>query len=228
MRNVSKLCLVFLLLLSSSSFAGQAELQFNTAGYERIQVLINGRLLNHSPVTNLSVRERPGMHRLKVRVFNRRGMLRQELYEKLHIRPHTRNQFIVESHPYKGSRLVRLSKPIESDRPVLRMPEPHRRYKPRLTLISDEAYFRLKDSMSLQRSDRDLLRTAKKELHHRLVYAGDVEELLYLFHFECSRLAFAKWAYRRVIDPENYERVYPVFRREESILQLKHYLRKRY
>lgn len=228
MKNGFKLCLLFFFLLSGAALAGQAELQFHTSGQERIQLLINGRLVNRSPATLIRIRERPGMHRLTIRVFNRRGFFKQELHEKVRIRPHSSSQFMVESHPYKGSRLLKLSSPVVRERAVRRLPpEVRRPYPPRPIPISDEAYLRLRDSMSRRQSDRTRLITARNGLSHQLLYARDVEDLLYLFRLESSRLTFAQWAYERVIDPENYERVYPALK-ETSILQLEHHLRQRY
>lgn len=213
--------------ISTAALAKGAELRFQSASHERIQLIINGRLVNKYPAEEVYVQERPGRHRIKLRVFNRVGRLKLEHYDQIHVRPHTKNGFVLESHPYHGSRLLQLNYTPIHERPVLRNPKAPKPYKPRLTIISDEDFFRLKDVLSLQATDRARMKVAQKRLRHQQLYARDIEELLYLFDYENSRLAFATWTYSRVVDPENYEEVYPAFRYEASIIQLQNRLRHR-
>lgn len=228
MKPLHLLCFITLLFFATDALAKKAELRFRAAGNERIQLIMNGRLINRIPAEEIHVQERPGVHRVLVRVYSRRGRLKFEHQEQLHVRPHSMNAFVLESHPYRGSRLLKLHEVVAPERPVLRKPKAPARYNPGTSLIEDEAFFRLKDALERQPTDEARMKVARKGLKHRLLYAGDVEELLYLFRFEGSRLAFASWAYDRVIDPENYEEVYKAFRSDASIIQLRNYLRHKY
>lgn len=227
MKIFSILCLPILLFFATDGFSKKAELRFRTAGYERIQLIINGRLVNRQPAEEIHLLERPGRHQVKIRVFTRRGRLKFEHHDQLHIRPHTTNGFVLESDSYRGSRLLKIQPAARPNRPVLRKPGGTIHSKPHAPLLRDEEFFRIKDAVSLRSSDKARLRVARKELHNRLLYSKDVEEILYLFRFENSRLSFAQWAYSRVIDPENYDEVYKAFRYEASIIQLRNHLRLR-
>ncbi len=226
MKKFSIFCLTALLLFATAAMAKQTELRFRAAGKERIQVVLDGKLINRVPAEEIYIKERPGLHKVAVRVYNRRGRLKLEHFEQLHIRPHSKNDFVLESDPYKGSRLLKLVYDNRPERPVLRS---HKKavpaYRPRITTINDEEFFRLKDAINFQPSDEARLQVAMEGLREQQLYAKDVEELLYLFRFESSRLAFAKWAFGRVKDSENYEEVYKAFRYKASIVELEHYLR---
>lgn len=227
MKTLSILCLPIFLLFTTGAFAKKAELRFRAANYERIQLIINGRLVNRQPAEEIHILERPGRHRVKIRVFSRRGRLKFEHYDQLHVRPHTTNGFILEADPYRGSRLLKVQPAIPPNRPVLRNPKKPAYLNPSARILQDEEFFRVKDEISLRSSDKSRLAVARKELRHNLLYAKDVEEILHLFRFENSRLSFAQWAYERVIDPENYEEVYKAFRNEASVKQLQNYIRYR-
>jgi hypothetical protein len=220
--------LFFTSFFVSAAVAKQAELHFRAASHERIQLIMNGRLINRLPAEEIYIKEHPGLHKVVLRVFNRRGRLKFEHFEQLHIRPHTKNGFMLEAHPYKGSRLLRKVYAAKPGRPVLRKHKAANHYRSPLATISDEEFFSLKDVLSLQSTDKARLQVAKKSLQQRQLYAKDVEELLHIFRFEGSRLEFAKWAFDRVKDPENYEEVYGAFRYETTIIQLENYLRQKH
>lgn len=225
MKKISILCLSILLLFATDGFSKKAELRFRTPGYDRIQLIINGRLVNRQPAEEIHILERPGRHRINIRVFTRRGRLKFEHHDQLHIRPHSTNGFVLAPDPYRGSRLLKTRLEATTNSPVIRKSSGPSHSRPRARLLQDEAFFSIKDEISLRSSDKARLKVARKELHNSLLYSKDVEELLYLFRFENSRLSFARWAYERVIDPENYDEVYKAFRYEASIIQLRNQLR---
>ncbi|MCI5058803.1 MAG: DUF4476 domain-containing protein [Flavobacteriales bacterium] len=72
--------------------------------------------------------------------------------------------------------------------------------------------------------DRDRLRIAQQGLNGRNVTAAEVSDLMNCFNFESTRLKFAKYAYGRTLDPENYYLVNNSFRFSSSIDRLHHFI----
>lgn len=69
--------------------------------------------------------------------------------------------------------------------------------------------------------------TAKTTANNRCFTAEQVKQLMDLFHFEDSRLDFAKFAYDRTHDIGNYHKVKEAFRFESSVEELDKYIRSR-
>jgi hypothetical protein len=69
------------------------------------------------------------------------------------------------------------------------------------------------------------LSTAKEIAAANCLYAGQVAEICRLFGFENTKLDFAKYAYRRCIDPQNYFKVNNVFDFDASKTELSNYIR---
>jgi len=64
------------------------------------------------------------------------------------------------------------------------------------------------------------LSTAKEIANANCLYAGQIAEICKLFGFENTKLTFAKHAYRRCIDPQNYFKVNSVFDFDASKTEL--------
>lgn len=64
------------------------------------------------------------------------------------------------------------------------------------------------------------LSTAKEIAGANCLYAGQVAEICKLFGFEETKLTFAKYAYKRCIDPQNYFKVNNVFDFDASKTEL--------
>ena len=69
------------------------------------------------------------------------------------------------------------------------------------------------------------LSTAKEIAGANCLYAGQIAEFCKLFGFESTKLDFAKYAYRRCIDPQNYFKVNNVFDFDASKTELSNYIR---
>lgn len=67
------------------------------------------------------------------------------------------------------------------------------------------------------------LSTAKEIAGSNCLYAAQVAEICRLFGFENTKLDFAKYAYRRCIDPQNYFKVNNVFDFDASKTELSKY-----
>jgi hypothetical protein len=68
------------------------------------------------------------------------------------------------------------------------------------------------------------LSTAKEIAGSNCLYASQVAEFCKLFSFENSKLDFAKYAYKRCIDPQNYFKVNNVFDFDASKKELSKYI----
>ncbi|MBX3101265.1 MAG: DUF4476 domain-containing protein [Bacteroidetes bacterium] len=68
------------------------------------------------------------------------------------------------------------------------------------------------------------LSVAKQVLNSNCLFSQDIAAICKLFDFEATRLDFAKYAYGRTFDPENYFVVNDVFDFESSITDLTNYI----
>jgi len=69
------------------------------------------------------------------------------------------------------------------------------------------------------------LSTAKEIAAANCLYAAQVAEICKLFGFENTKLTFAKYAYKRCIDPQNYFKVNNVFDFDASKTELSSFIR---
>ena len=79
--------------------------------------------------------------------------------------------------------------------------------------------------MEMTRGDMRRYELAKEAIKGRAVYAEDVAAIMMRLEFEDHRLAFAKRAYRRTIDTENYRLVFDQLHFGSSKHELRDYIR---
>ncbi len=91
---------------------------------------------------------------------------------------------------------------------------------PVVPLIGDAELARLQAAIRAQGFEENRLSIARQGIRSYTLLAADVRDLLELFRFEDTRLAFAKIAYARTTDPENYFVVNDAFRFSSSVLEL--------
>jgi hypothetical protein len=72
--------------------------------------------------------------------------------------------------------------------------------------------------------ESDKLRIAKRGINGRELSANEVSEIMNCFSFESTRLKFAKFAYNRTFDQENYFMVNNAFNFSSSIDELYNYI----
>lgn len=228
MKKIIFLPLAICIFLVQDALAAPAEAVFSTSFKDRIQVVIDGQLVNRTPARNVYIKGRPGMHRVNIHVFNRWGRLKFTHTDRIHFHPHSQHQYLLKIDPFRGSHLIQNTRP---QAPVYsrRKSPPPREYPrhSRLRLLSDHDFFLLQDRMKDQRDDQNRMSIAKRALKNNLLSAEDVKELIYLFRFEDSRLAFAKMAYAHTSDPENYSLVFEAFRHPSSVQHLEAFIRRR-
>ena len=231
MKKMIFLPIAICIFLIQNVLAAPAEAVFSTTFKEKIQVVVDGQIVNRYPERNVYIIGRPGMHSVQIHVFNQWGRIKFTHHDRIHFHPHSQHQFLLEVDPYRGSRLIHL-KNSHTPQYRRRLPQaPPAPYYPRhapLKLMSDNDYFLLQERLSSQPNDQKRMMLAKRALKNSLITSEDVKELLYLFNFEDSRLAFAKLAYARTSDPENFSLVYEAFQHPSSIRQLEAFIQSRH
>jgi hypothetical protein len=73
-----------------------------------------------------------------------------------------------------------------------------------VSVIPDELFFQLKSSVKNEAFDSGKIELLETTLRHHTFNCHQIKELMTLLSFDSGRLEFAKAAYTRVVDPENY------------------------
>lgn len=228
MKRIYIFPLAVLLMLSTQLYASHAEAIFSASERNYIQVIMNGRLVNEIPAQQVFVQDRPGRHGVEIKVFNQWGRLQFIHKDRIMVKPNSRNNFILQVYPYHHVKLIQQGKAIIPARVSPKAPKPMRSYRPLIARLSTQEFRSLQHQLLYLPTDRQRMALAKKSLHGRQLYAEDVKELLYHFDYESSRLSFAKFAFRRVIDPQHYNSVYDAFQYPSTLFKLEDFMARTY
>jgi hypothetical protein len=90
--------------------------------------------------------------------------------------------------------------------------------------MSDQGFAAAMQSIQSKDFEDTKLSVAKQVLNSNCLMSADIAKICRLFDFEATRLDFAKYAYGRTFDPENYFVVNDVFDFESSISDLTNYI----
>jgi hypothetical protein len=90
--------------------------------------------------------------------------------------------------------------------------------------MSDRMFLSAKDAIRKESFDKDKLAVAKQIMSNNTLYSGQVKEMLQLFSFDDSKLDFAKYAYARTADRNNYFVVYDAFSFRKNKEELMSYI----
>ena len=90
--------------------------------------------------------------------------------------------------------------------------------------IPQENFMQLKASMISKSFESSRFEIAKQALAYNFFTSAQIAELTSLFSFESTRLDFAKLAYLRTVDRQNYFLINNVFSFESSIGELNQYI----
>ena len=82
-----------------------------------------------------------------------------------------------------------------------------------------------KRTIEIQRFDEDRLRVARQIFRENVMISAQVREIMELFRFEDSRLNFAKFAFQRTLDTQNYFIVNQAFSFSSSVRELDRFIR---
>ncbi len=86
----------------------------------------------------------------------------------------------------------------------------------------------LVETINNEAFDKEKLMVAKQALRRGNIYAAGVERIMRQFSFDDARLEFAKYAYKRCIDPQNYYRVNNAFTFDSNKEKLNNFILKEY
>ncbi len=92
------------------------------------------------------------------------------------------------------------------------------------TPMASQSFAGAKKSISSKSFADDKMTTARQVLKSNCLSSSQIVEVIELFSFEDDKLSFAKAAYDRCSDPENYWKVNDAFTFSDSIEQLDEYL----
>jgi hypothetical protein len=90
--------------------------------------------------------------------------------------------------------------------------------------MSDRMFLSAKESIRKEGFDRDKLTLAKQIIGNNMLYSSQVKDMMQLFSFDDYRLDFAKYAYARTIDRNNYFIVNDGFSFRKSKEELMNYI----
>lgn len=90
--------------------------------------------------------------------------------------------------------------------------------------LSEAGFSELKKSISSKNFDNSRLEIAKQVAKTKCLKSAQVRDIMKLFSFEETRLEFAKFAYKKTIDKENYFLVNDAFQFETSVSELNDYI----
>jgi hypothetical protein len=91
-------------------------------------------------------------------------------------------------------------------------------------LLSDNRFAELKKSISSKNFDNSRLEIAKQAAITKCLKSSQIRDIMKLFSFENTRLEFAKFAYNKTIDKENYFLVNDAFQFESTVSELNEYI----
>lgn len=80
----------------------------------------------------------------------------------------------------------------------------HSNYYPTVNSMSNENFEKLLNSIRNEYFDTVKLKTAKRAIKSNSVTSNQVSQLVSELNFESNKLEFAKYAYKRTVDPQNY------------------------
>ena len=90
--------------------------------------------------------------------------------------------------------------------------------------MSDRMFLAAKESIRKEGFDRDKLALAKQIISNNILYSSQVKDMMQLFSFDDYKLDFAKYAYARTIDRNNYFIINDGFSFKKSKEELMNYI----
>lgn len=139
MKNVQLFAFIALLLLSGQAFASRAEAVFSAPDRDRIQLFMDGKLVNETPQQRVYVQNYPGRHSVEIKVYNQWGRLQFVHNDRIVVKPNSRNTFLLQVNPYGNARLVQNTKILPVKAAPAKVPKPIKYYVPMVTFLDQSA-----------------------------------------------------------------------------------------
>lgn len=135
MKNVQLFALITLLFFSGKIFASRAESVFAAPDRDRIQLFIDGKLVNETPQRQVYVQNYPGRHSVEIKVYNQWGRLRFVHNDRIVVKPNSHNTFLLQVNPYGNARLVQNTKALPIKATLAKVPKPIKHHVPMVTFL---------------------------------------------------------------------------------------------
>ena len=88
-----------------SLWAMQAAARFSAVSGEKIQVYINGKLINRSPKSVVYIRGKPGVHKVRIKVYNRDGCFKYSYLDWVSVVSGFRTEFTLSKEKHQSIKL---------------------------------------------------------------------------------------------------------------------------
>ncbi|UII28081.1 DUF4476 domain-containing protein [Fulvivirga maritima] len=218
MKKVA-LLIVFTAFIAGSALAEKAAATFRTDKGEKIQVIINNKVINHQPKSIVKVQGGGGLLNVQIKVYNNHNTL--TLRDRLDIKPGFKSDFVIIKTGRNAEIQKSATKRIYNNH--YRRPEElyNKKY---FALISEEGMNTLMNRMERAHNDQDRLLTARNNIGDKKITTYDLGEILTSLEEEESKLKFAKWAYKRTLDQNNYADIHTAFKFRTSIIELDRFI----
>jgi hypothetical protein len=95
------------------------------------------------------------------------------------------------------------------------------------TPLSESKFETLRDEVAVQSYDSKRLSKAKELSDAHYLYVNQIKAIIETLSLSGSKMEYAKYAYTTVLDAENYDKLYALFRRDSEVEELKAYVSKR-
>ena len=237
------LSLIVLFAMTLPTFAGSGTATISGDNIGKMQVFVNGRVVNHKPSHRVQMANlRSGKHKVRIKVF-KYGQTRV-IWDDIMVRPYEQNNYVLSRNHRGGSFYLR-----KLHQYPVRPSHVHTDHCSHGTDYFDDYndwnyngpdYFGdnrcghathydikyLKDDLRRTSFERDRWELVNRHLGQRNILARDVRDLMEYFSFESTRLKFAKYAVHRTCDTHNYYIVNDGFKFSSSARDLDRYMRK--
>lgn len=164
MKKVFLFSLMALLFLAAKGFANRVEAVFSASDRDRIQLIIDGQLVNETPQRQVYVQDRPGRHSIEIKVFNQWGRLQFVHNDQILVKPNSQNTFLLQVHPYGNVRLVQNTKTVPAKAAPARIPKPIKHHVPMVTFLDTQELRSRQKAITSQPSGRALYDATQKNL----------------------------------------------------------------
>ena len=93
--------------------------------------------------------------------------------------------------------------------------------------MSNRVFQKLLIDLEQATFDSSMRKLAKEKIDDNYFTSEQIAKIIRLFSFDSSKLDIAKYAYKKVVDQDNYSIVFKEFDFESSIEELSEYINKR-
>ena len=97
--------LIVSICTASGAWAMQAAAKFSTSAGEKIQVYLNGKMINKSPKSVVYIKGRPGVHKVRIKVYNQAGNFKYSYLDWVSVTSGFRTEFTLSKEKHRSIKL---------------------------------------------------------------------------------------------------------------------------